>query len=211
MTKVVSFCLWGNELDYTIGAIKNSRLLTSIYPGWEGWFYCSEDVSKSVKEEIAKNARVISVPHNKGVEGTFWRMQPMLESGVDIVIMRDTDSRINSREKAAVDFWLSSGKTAHIMRDHPAHVWPIMSGMWGCKNGKIDISQSIITAPKSTYFDDQKFLATEVFPKLLFDHVAHDSTNNHKYPFSLPFVNIKPEYGTFVGQRITWEDKEGKL
>jgi hypothetical protein len=210
MVNVISFCLWGNELDYTVGAIRNARLIKTIYPNWEGWFYCADEVAKSVKSEIGKYARVIHMPKHQGVVGTFWRMYPMMESGVDYVIMRDADSRINSREKAAVSEWLSSGKTAHIMRDHPAHIWPIMSGMWGCKNGKIDISKTIESAPKSTYFDDQKYLATDVYNTILFDHIAHDSTGNGRYSFCKEFPSYKPEYGTFVGQRITWEDEEGR-
>ncbi len=35
-------------------------------------------------------------------------------------IVRDADSRLNVREKAAVDAWIASGRPFHVMRDHAA-------------------------------------------------------------------------------------------
>ena len=40
---------------------------------------------------------------------------------VDRFVVRDADSRPNAREWAAVQEWIESGYSAHIMRDHPAH------------------------------------------------------------------------------------------
>jgi hypothetical protein len=43
------------------------------------------------------------------------------DADVDRFIVRDADSRLNSREKAAVDAWIASGATFPIMRDCFAH------------------------------------------------------------------------------------------
>ena len=64
----------------------------------------------------------------------FWRCEPCWDPSVSISVFRDTDSRINSREKHAVDAWMSSDKTFHIMRDHPFHGYYMLGGMWGYKN-----------------------------------------------------------------------------
>ena len=37
------------------------------------------------------------------------------------MLSRDCDSRLNKREKLAVDELLKSDKNFHIMRDHPWH------------------------------------------------------------------------------------------
>ena len=42
---------------------------------------------------------------------------------VEIMMPRDTDTRIFLREKLAVDEWLKSGKLIHIMRDHILEVY----------------------------------------------------------------------------------------
>ena len=61
----------------------------------------------------------------------FWRFEPAGEEDVDVMISRDTDSRLNLREKFAVEEWLESDKGFHIMRDHPHHGYPVLGGMWG--------------------------------------------------------------------------------
>lgn len=37
------------------------------------------------------------------------------------MVSRDLDSKISARETAAVDEWLQSKKSFHIMRDNPQH------------------------------------------------------------------------------------------
>jgi hypothetical protein len=47
---------------------------------------------------------------------------------VDVLMSRDSDSRIIPREEAAVREWLASDRIFHIMRDHPYHCIPILGG-----------------------------------------------------------------------------------
>lgn len=46
-----------------------------------------------------------------------------------------------SREVAAVDEFLSSGKTLHLMRDHHGHFVPILAGMFGVHQTNINRKQ----------------------------------------------------------------------
>ena len=46
---------------------------------------------------------------------------------------RDLDSRISPRELSAVEDWQISGRTYHIMRDHPYHVATIVGCCFGMK------------------------------------------------------------------------------
>ena len=43
------------------------------------------------------------------------------------------------REKDAVNAWLVSNRTFHVMRDHPDHGTEILGGMWGGWNRYNDI------------------------------------------------------------------------
>ena len=63
----------------------------------------------------------------------IWRFLPILDPNVDILLSRDLDSTITSREVEAVKQFLNSSKDFHIMRDHPNHIQPIMGGLWGIK------------------------------------------------------------------------------
>jgi len=51
---------------------------------------------------------------------------------VDILMSRDSDSPIVTREEDAVHEWFTSDRTFHIMRDHPAHC--IFGFIMGCRD-----------------------------------------------------------------------------
>ncbi len=63
--------------------------------------------------------------------GMMWRFAPMVDPLVDEWHSRDLDSRPSEREWAAVDDWLRSGSTFHVMRDHTHHWVTILGGMFG--------------------------------------------------------------------------------
>lgn len=41
--KIIAFSLWGDNPKYTVGAIKNAKLTSEIYPGWISRFYCGQN------------------------------------------------------------------------------------------------------------------------------------------------------------------------
>ncbi|XP_053638593.2 uncharacterized protein [Cherax quadricarinatus] len=65
----------------------------------------------------------------------MWRLAPMGDAQVTVLLPRDTDSMIIQREVDAVREWLSSGKQFHIMRDHPKHDSLLLAGLWGVRWG----------------------------------------------------------------------------
>jgi hypothetical protein len=48
-----------------------------------------------------------------------WRFLPLMDPTVDRMLSRDMDSLITAREVAAVNQWLNSNVTFHLMHDHP--------------------------------------------------------------------------------------------
>eukprot|EP00956_Cyclotella_meneghiniana_P035314 scaffold113715_cov20-Cyclotella_meneghiniana.AAC.1 len=133
---VVSFSLYGNKDRYTGGAAVNARLAQDIYPGWQVRFYHDNSVPEVVLAEIASmpNVKLVNISSSiPSSDPRTWRFLVALDPEVNVYIIRDIDSRLNLREKAAVFEWLEgSNATFHIMHDHPAHcVMPIQAGMWG--------------------------------------------------------------------------------
>ncbi|NPV13126.1 MAG: hypothetical protein HPY57_15270 [Ignavibacteria bacterium] len=209
MKKIISFCLWGNNPKYTIGAIKNAHLTNKIYPGWISRFYCS---SKSTPNDIIKELKNINnveivMTLNDGWVCMFDRFLPASENDVEVMISRDTDSRLNLREKYAVDEWLKSNKSFHIMRDHPYHGTEILGGMWGVR-GKIlsDMKELIEKYIKGNFWQvDQNFLKEHIYQKIKDDCFVHDEFFNyekHKKPF--PTKRIGQE---FVGEAFDEYDQ----
>ena len=127
MKKVISFSLWGNNPTYNIGEIKNVKLAKDAYPDFECWFYIHKE---SVPQEIVdtlysfSNTKIIFKTgdlNNENCKPRMWRYEAIDDLEVELVLSRDTDTRILLREKLAVDEWIQSNKLFHIMRDHPHH------------------------------------------------------------------------------------------
>ena len=73
------------------------------------------------------------LPDLPSVFGMLWRFIPVLDPSVSVMVSRDLDSRLTSREQAAVEEWLESGLAFHVMRDNPYHDVEIPGGMWGAR------------------------------------------------------------------------------
>ena len=66
-----------------------------------------------------------------------WRFEPILNDDVELMLCRDTDTRIFPREVEAVNEWLGTDSLIHIMRDHKYYHWAkIFGGMFGVKKSK---------------------------------------------------------------------------
>ena len=65
----------------------------------------------------------------------WWTLDQVLDDpGVEMFIVRDSDSRLTPRDAATVTDWLKQGPnyTFHCIRDHPSHShFPISGGLWG--------------------------------------------------------------------------------
>lgn len=140
MKRIITFSLWGDNPTYNIGAIKNAELASIYYPDFECWYYIHiPTVPVSTIEELEKkpNVRIIRKEGNLNTcKPMTWRFEGIDDPDIEIMMSRDTDTRILLREKLAVDEWLKSDKIFHIMRDHPHHYnqsMKILGGMFGTK------------------------------------------------------------------------------
>ena len=197
MTKVIGFSLWGDNPKYTLGAVRNSELAQQIYPGWECHFYVGDDVPQNIIDTLSKNNTVLLM-NGSGWNATFWRF--LSADKADVFISRDTDSRLNVRERAAVDEWLASDKDFHIMRDHPYHKTEILAGMWGCRNNILRGIRDMVfnydmREYDQTYQNDQNFLREIIYPLVKDRAMVHDEYFQ-KRPFPTPRKDMKD----FVGQ-----------
>ena len=197
---VISFSLYGNKPKYDDGFRANFRLAKEIYPGWKVWVY-STGLVYNIEAD-----RIIMMQGNGSHPGLFWRFNPAFDSSVDRMIVRDADSRLNWKEKAAVDEWIESGKPFHCMRDHDQHTVPIMGGMWGCIPSKIKGFKDAMD--KWTDFEmdgDQKFLRHHVWPSVREKCICHTShierdIGYHGPHDARPFPPHKETTELFVGQ-----------
>lgn len=207
MKKIIAFSLWGNNLKYTIGAIKNAQIALDSWIDWETVFYVGPDVPGEIIEALINLKSTVHNMSDSGWNGMFWRF--FAADSDNIVISRDTDSRLGLREKAAVDEWLASDKDFHIMRDHPYHQTEILGGMWGTRNGLLKgITNAICEYDKGEFDDkyqvDQNFLREIVYPKIKDKAIVHDEFFEKK-PFPM---NAPPRTSIyFVGQVYDYAER----
>jgi len=132
-SKILSFCVYGDDPKYTEGMKRNIESCPDIYGDeWKIRVHIDDSVpSYIVQEYAAKGAQIFDASRMNIEGGMFWRFLPFIDESVDVFCVRDADSRISLREKSAVDEWLESDKSLHLMRDHPHHNYVIMGGMFG--------------------------------------------------------------------------------
>jgi hypothetical protein len=196
MKKIISFSLWGDNPKYTVGAIKNAELALEIYPDWICRYYCASSVPIEIIDVLKsfKNTQVIEMGEEGNWEAMFWRFFACEDS--DVMISRDSDSRLSIREKLAVDEWLNSDKDFHIMRDHPHHKIEILGGMWGCKNNILKNIRNLISEyKKADYWQiDQEFLRDVIYQKIKNNVFVHDE-----------FFNYESNKNSFPSKRNNYE------
>lgn len=207
--KYLSFSLWGDQPIYNIGAIKNAELWKEIYPDWHMIVYYDNSVPTETIDKLKSMDVKLTDMTNKNIYGPFWRFFANDLPNCDYAIFRDCDSRLSLREKLAVDEWIASKKTLHVMRDHPYHKIPsgnfelgLLAGMWGLKGKKIKMSQLISMYPNKSlvkYGEDQTFLRV-IYNLYKNDKFTHDEFFEKK-PFPIPREN-----GRFIGERINIDE-----
>ena len=191
MKKIISFSIWGSNPKYADAAIANAKLQPEIYPGWGCRFYIDETVPVTIINQLKDlGSEIVMMPKSDGNYGLFWRFEPLKDLAIDRFIVRDTDSRLNVKEAAAVYEWEESEKEFHIMRDHAQHAAYICGGMWGATSEFIKkfapiydqelnkflstLTFADIYKTRGKYFNtDQPFLWRCVWPRIVNSHIAH--------------------------------------
>ena len=191
MHSVISYSLYGDNVRYTEGAIANHRLMPIIYPGWKMRVYYDSTVPMDILRAL-DNAHLVNMTGSV-IDPMMWRFLPAADPGVYAFGSRDIDARLSRREKAAVDEWLDSDYTFHVMRDHPSHGSFAMSGgMWGCKPVTPTCTAGALRAwGKGTYMHDMNFLGERVWPVAKRSVMQHDTFSCDKYGGGLPFPSIR--------------------
>lgn len=214
MKKVISFSLWGDNKTYNVGAIRNAELAQNFYPDFECWFYIHKDTVPEITIltlDSLSNTKIILKTgdlNNENCKPRMWRFEPIDDNDVEIMMPRDTDTRILPREVMAVNDWLQSNKTFHIMRDHPHHSFEILAGMFGTKKiQNIPSWGNIIKKynKKNNRMYDQDFLREYIYPLIKNDSVIHASFNKmEKNAKNFPIIYTNEL--RFVGEYVYFDD-----
>jgi len=219
--KIISFSVWGTKSLYLEGAIANAQLQPEFYPDWTCRFYYDDTVPTATIDELHKYpVELVKMGKTEDCLGLYWRFRPMFDDAtVERFIVRDTDSKPTIRETTAVQEWIDSGKSFHIMRDNESHGVPILGGTWGAIPQCVPNFENKIIAwlsqlqpsynnPRGLFHGtDQIFLGYYVWPLInhgKLSHLTHIRENCEKIRFTQEdkyfTVPLEQVNGHYVGQ-----------
>jgi hypothetical protein len=177
---VFSFCLYGPYNDrYYPGMIQNIQLIHKYFPGWFVYVYLGSDVTPDMVSMLESTPRVIvRFTGITGIVNMVHRFFPIDDPGVDVMFVRDADSRIHSRDRWAIQRFLESPYIAHTIRDHPDHKCRLMGGLWGIrKSAGVNIHDQYALYEANPEYRgmswDQDFLSSRIFPLVAPKLLAH--------------------------------------
>jgi len=204
MNKIISMSVWGNKPSYSVGAIKNAQIAKELFPDWKCRIFVDGTVPTHYVEELLKMSNVeIAQVDDDAIFGAYWRFYSMFQDDEEVVISRDSDSRLSERELRCVNEWLSSDKKFSIIRDHERHYdWPILAGMWGMK-GKL--SDDILDSMK-TYGKHHFYTSDQIFLKDVVWDIAKDNSIIHGF-LEVDWMMSSRDNIHFIGQGYTENDE----
>jgi hypothetical protein len=164
-----------------------------------------DDVVDALRE---RKAEIVHIEKTLGpMYGRFWRMFIAADPNVERFLIRDCDSRLNARESAAVDAWLGSGLSFHVMRDSIHHKTRMLGGMWGGVGGILKDIEALIDGwgKYAVQGDNDRFVSEVIYPIIANDYICHDSWGH--FADAKPFPSHARLEGTeYVGARVPAED-----
>jgi len=213
MVNVFSFCLYGPENPrYYPGMLENIYLAGMYYPTWKVYVYVGSDVPEEFIQRMAafSNA-VIRKTGITGSKNMIERFFAIDEDGVELMMVRDADSRIHWRDRWCINEFLKTNLIGHTIRDNIEHTAKLMGGLWGMRK----IPGFSVRKEYENYIEDpnlgfrhahdQNFLADVVYPKIvnqLLVHYSHGRVRiGEQYAVEIPFQWTNDRYcGRIEGQ-----------
>lgn len=204
MTKIISISVWGKTPSYSVGAIKNAQIAKELFPDWKCRIFVDGSVPIPYIQELLKMSNVeLAQVDNNSIFGAFWRFYSMFQNNDDIIISRDSDSRLSEREKKCVDEWLNSDKKFSIIRDHERHYdWPMLAGMWGMK-GNLDDN---ILSTMENYAQHHFYTSDQIFLKDIIWEGAKKNSMIHGF-LEVDWMKETRDNVHFIGQGYTENDE----
>jgi hypothetical protein len=215
MVNVFSFCLYGryNERYYP-GLLENIFLAGKYFPTWKVYVYYAPDVEESTIKHLEACTSVVLRPTGElGAKNMIHRFFAIDEPEVELMMVRDADSRIHWKDRWAIrDFLEKPNFVAHTIRDNIQHTAKMMGGLWGIRKSSglfikelyasyiEDVSQGFRLA------HDQNFLGDIIYPLVLPKLLVHYSNGRYlkgEYAIEFPFDWINDIYcGRIEGEFI---------
>jgi protein O-GlcNAc transferase len=187
MVSVFSFCLYGPyNARYYPGMLENIYLAGKYFPNWKVYIYVAPDVDESMINHLKACSSVeLRYTEETGPINMIHRFYAIDEPGVDIMMVRDADSRIHWKDRWAINEFVKSSELAHTIRDNIVHTSKMMGGLWGIKKAAgVNIHEEYRIFKENPNEQhgmghDQNFLTDRIYPKVRSFLLVHYSNGRY--------------------------------
>lgn len=206
MVNTFSFCLYGTYNDrYYPGMLENIYLAGKYFPDWKVYVYVAPDVEQSMIQHLGACSNVVL--RHTGVTGSInmiHRFYAIDEPEVDVMFVRDADSRIHWKDRWAIrDFMNRPQFVSHTIRDNIDHTARMMGGLWAIrKSAGVNVREEYSKYKEDVSLGhrvahDQNFLGDCIYPKVKSRMLVHYSKGpvfQGEYAILFPFEWINDVY-----------------
>jgi hypothetical protein len=189
MVNAFSFCLYGPENPrYYPGLLENIFLAGKYFPTWKVFVYCGSDVTEKMINHLRACSSVeLRLTGVTGPINMIHRFYAIDELDVDMMLVRDADSRIHWKDRWAIrEFVRQPQFVAHTIRDHIDHTADMMGGLWGIrKSAGVNMTEAYASYREDTEKGhrnghDQNFLSDVIYPKVIPRMLVHYSNRRKR-------------------------------
>lgn len=175
-----SFCLYGPpNPKYYDGLLRNVEQIHLHFPGWAIYVYVGADVSQAFIDRLSRAHVRVRPTGRTGPVLMMYRFLAIDEPDVDVMMVRDADSRIHHRDRFAIQEFIASKFHVHAIRDHPYHTIQLLGGLWGIKKSPETPAMTPLVEPQVqkpwNFGDDQVFLRDVLYPMIQSQLLVHTS------------------------------------
>lgn len=198
---IISFALNSADPRYCESAILNVRYARDIFPEWTCRFYINDAVPIDVQLRLKiAGAELKKVPqHQQHYPVEFWRFWVMGDPQVKFFLIRDVNTLLSRRERAAVNDWLDSEYWFHHMRDYATHTELLLSAYLGGCFGPFKHIESILQQYWQLHQQTQKkdqewYFLRQMWPTISRSLLTHDSQGYNSDGIAFPDYVAKNDY-----------------
>lgn len=199
---------------------RNVQLINQFYPDWRIYIALGEGVPDDIIAALQSQKNVVLYKTNKeGGVNMHIRFFVFDGADIDVMVVRDADSRIHARDRWCINRWLQNGRGAMITRDHMNHNNNILGGLWGIRKGVFPegmtmryLYKDIITKLMSpeynfVYGDDQNILSDGIYPLIVEKAVVFTDLAERVYEGEYTEKISEPIVGeNFCGQIVEFDE-----
>jgi hypothetical protein len=217
--KIFSYCIYGKHEKYCLGMVKNIEQITTLFPDFEIWITLGNDVPNDYiqKYKTYKNVHLIETAVTGGRLMTF-RFFGIDDPTVDIMLVRDADSRFSERDIWCITHFIESEFKMFTIRDHKYHLREIMGGQCGIKKqleGEITLREHYNEHVKSCadldyYNNDQDFISKILYYPYKKDIIVYTSTQQFSEEVICPIPILRKNDKDFCGNVVEFDDNKNE-